>query len=57
MPKYRVNFLEKIFYEVYVEAENADEAEEKATELFSNGDLSVKVTDQYVDEITTEEEV
>lgn len=56
MAKYRVMFIEKIFYEIYVEADNEDEAEEKAIELFGNGDESVEVTNQYVDYIETEEE-
>lgn len=56
MAKYRVSFVEKIFYEVYVEADNDDEAEEKASELFSEGDESVEVTNQYVDSIEVEEE-
>lgn len=57
MAKYRVNFIEKIFYEVYVEADNEDEAEEKANELFDSGDESVEVTDQYVDDIDVEETI
>ena len=56
MAKYRVSFVEKIFYEVYVDADNVDEAEEKAIELFDNGDKRVEVTDQYVDQIDVEEE-
>jgi hypothetical protein len=56
MAKYRVMFIEKIFYETYVEADNEDEAEKKAIELFDNGDDSVEVTNQYVDYMETEEE-
>lgn len=56
MAKYRVNFVEKIYYEVYVEADNEDEAEEKAEEAFDNGDESVTVTDQYVSDMNVEEE-
>lgn len=56
MSKYRVNFVEKIYYEVYVEADNEDEAEEKAEEAFESGDLSVSVTDQYVSDYCVEEE-
>ena len=55
MTKYRVNFIEKIFYEVYVEAANEDEAEEKAEQALSDGDESVEVTDQYVDDFDVEE--
>ena len=54
MAKYRVNFIEKIYYEVYVEADNAEDAEEKAIQEFGNGDG--EVTDSYVDEIMVEEE-
>lgn len=42
--------------EVYVEADNEEEAETKANELFENGDESVEVTDQYVNDICVEEE-
>ena len=56
MARYRVMFIEKIFYETYVEAYNEDKAEEKAIELFDSGDESVEVTNQYVDYIETEEE-
>lgn len=56
MAKYRVNFVEKIYYEVYVEADNEEEAEEKANELFDDGDESVEVTDQYVDYTNVEED-
>ena len=56
MKKYRVNFVEKIYYEVYVEADNEEEAETKANELFDNGDESVEVTDQYVNDVCVEEE-
>ena len=56
MSKYRVSFIERVFYEVYVEADDADKAEEKAIELFDNGDDSVEVTDQYVEYIEAEEE-
>ena len=57
MAKYRVTFMEKIFYETYVEADNEDEAENKVIELFDSGDESVEVTDQYVDYMETEEEM
>lgn len=56
MAKYRVMFIEKIFYETYVEADNENAAEEKAIELFDNGDESVEVTNQYVDYMEAEEE-
>ena len=54
MAKYRVTMMEKIFYEVCVEADNEDEAEDKAIEAFDNGD--VDVADQYVDSVDVEEE-
>ena len=56
MAKYRVGFIEKIFYDVCVEADNEEEAKEKAEELFSNGDESVDVANQYVSDIWAEEE-
>ena len=56
MAKYRVMFIEKIFYETYVDADNEEVAEEKAIELFDSGDDSVEVTNQYVDYIEIEEE-
>ncbi len=54
MAKYRVTFSEKTYYEIYVEADNADEAEEKVIEDFGNGGGTV--TDSYVDYIDVEEE-
>ena len=54
MAKYRVTFMEKIYYEIYVEADNEEEAEEKAIEDFGNGGGTV--TDSYVDYIETGEE-
>lgn len=55
MSKYRVTFTEKVYYEIYVEADNTDEAEKKAIEDFGNGGGTV--TDSYVDYIETEEEL
>ena len=57
MAKYRVNFMEKIYYTALVEANNEDEAEEKVNELFDSGDESVEVTNQYVDYMEIEEEI
>ena len=54
MSKYRVTFTEKTYYEIYVEADNADEAEEKAIKDFGEGGGTV--TDSYVDYIEAEEE-
>jgi hypothetical protein len=54
MAKYRVTMMEKTYYEIYVEANNPDEAEEKAIKDFGNG--GGEVTDSYIDYIETEEE-
>lgn len=54
MPKYRVTMMEKTYYEFYVEANNEDEAEEKAAEDFNNGGGTV--TECYVDDFNVEEE-
>lgn len=56
MALYRVNFVEKTYYEVYVDADSTEEAEKKAEEAFGNGDESVEVTDQYVADMCAEEE-
>lgn len=52
MAKYRVTMVEKIYYEIYVEADNEDEAEEIA----ENSLGEAEVTDQYVSDICVEEE-
>lgn len=54
MALYRVNFVEKTYYEVYVDADSVEEAEAKAEEAFGNGDASV--TDNYVTDMCAEEE-
>ena len=54
MAKYRVTFMEKIYHEVYVEADNAEDAEDKAIEAFGNGES--EINDSYVDNIIVEEE-
>lgn len=56
MNQYRVQMIEKICYEIYVEAENEEQAEEKAIEAFENGDDALEVTDQCVFEIDVEKE-
>jgi hypothetical protein len=56
MKKYRVVVVESQSYEVYVEADNEEEAEDKANELFGDGDESVEVTNQYIDYTEVEEE-
>ena len=52
MAKYRVTMIEKIFYELYVNADSAEEAEEIA----ENSLGEAEVTDQYVSDIDVEEE-
>ena len=52
MAKYRVTMIEKIFYEVYVEADSEKEAEEIA----ENSLGEAEVTDQYVTDICVEED-
>ena len=51
MARYRVTMLEKTYYEIYVDADNGYEAEEKAEN--SLGDA--EVTDQHVTDICVEE--
>ncbi len=55
MKKYRVTFMEKVYHEVYVEADNEAEAEDKAVEVFGDGES--EICDSYVDNIIVEEEV
>lgn len=55
MKNYRVMMIEKIYYEIYVEAENEEQAEEKAIKAFENGDDAVEITDQGEFEIEVEE--
>ena len=52
MAKYRVTMVEKIYYEVYVEADNEEEAEKIAEDSLDKAE----VTDQYVSDINIEEE-
>ena len=52
MSKYRVTMVEKIYYEIYVEANNKEEA----TEIAENSLGEAEVTDQYVAEVYAEEE-
>ena len=54
MAKYRVTMMEKTYYELYVEADSKEEAEEKAEEAFDNGEGDVN--DSYICDITVEEE-
>ena len=53
MAKYRVTMIEKIYYEIDVEADNEEEAEEIA----ENSLGEARVTDQYVFDICVEEEI
>ena len=52
MAKYRVNMVEKTYYEIFVEANNEEEAEKIAENLLGEAE----VTDQYVTDICAEEE-
>ena len=52
MAKYRVTMVEKIYYEIYVEADSEDGAKEIA----ENSLGEAEVTDQYVSDICVEEE-
>jgi hypothetical protein len=54
MKKYRVTFVEKVYHEVYVEANNEEEAEDVAIEAFGNGES--EINDSYVDDFIIEEE-
>ena len=53
MARYRVTMMEKTYYEIYVEANSMDEAEEKA----ENSLADAEVTDQFVSDICVEEAV
>ena len=52
MAKYRVTMVEKIYYEIYVDANNEEEAEEIA----ENSLGEAEVTDQFVSDIFVEGE-
>ena len=52
MAKYRVAMMEKIFYEVYVEANNEEEATEKAQNSLSEAEVT---SDSYVEIVDIEE--
>ena len=54
MKKYRVTFMEKVYHEVYVEADNEEEAEDRATEAFENGES--EIGDSYLENFIIEEE-
>jgi hypothetical protein len=54
MKKYRVTFVEKVYHEVYVEANSEEEAEDVAIEAFENGES--EINDSYVDDFIIEEE-
>lgn len=50
MAKYRVTFMEKIYYSALVEADSEDEAEEKVIEVLDSGnDDCVECVDSYID--------
>lgn len=52
MSKYRVTMVEKIYYEIYVEANNKEEA----TEIAENSLGEAEITDQYITDTCVEEE-
>lgn len=54
MKKYRVTFMEMVYHEVYVEAKNEEEAEDKATEAFEDGES--EIGDSYLENFIIEEE-
>jgi hypothetical protein len=54
MKKYRVTFMEIVYHEVYVEAKNEEEAEDKAAEAFENGESATD--DSYLENFIIEEE-
>ena len=56
MAKYRVTFMEKIYYSVVVEADDEEEAEEMAIDAFDSGDHSVECTNSYVNNFDVCEE-
>lgn len=56
MAKYRVTFMEKIYYSALVEADNEEEAEEKVIDAFDNGDDCVECVDSYIDYFETYKE-
>ena len=51
MAKYRVTMVEKLYYELYVEADNEEEVEDIA----ENSLGEAEVTDQYITDIYVEE--
>lgn len=54
--RYLVKMIEIVQYEVYVEADNVEDAEQNALDLYCSGDSDVEVTHQNIDEIIVEEE-
>lgn len=53
MARYRVTMMEKTYYEIYVEANNQDDAKEIAEDLLADAE----VTDQFISDICVEEAV
>lgn len=49
--EYRVVLVEKVYYEVKVDAKSAEDAEEKAWEEFSNGSYKEVFCEMDVDSI------
>jgi hypothetical protein len=52
MPKYKVTLIDKIFYEICVEAEDEDEAEEMAQDLIDDAEI---ISESYLEVVETEE--
>lgn len=52
MPKYKVTLIDKIYYEICVEAEDEDEAEELAQDLIDDAEI---ISESYLEVIETEE--
>ena len=49
--KYKVNYVEKVFHQFEVEAENADEAEDKMLDMLNNGEADLSDGDVIDSEI------
>ena len=57
MAKYRVTFMEKIYYSALVEANSEDEAEAKVIEAMDSGDDDcIECVDSYIDYFETYKE-
>ena len=52
MPKYKVTLMDKVYYEIIVEADNEDEAEEIAQDSIESAEV---ISNSYAEVIETEE--